>query len=544
MRFRRILAIFGGGVAVLALGWIGLQQMPAKASGVLTDAPVIYGLAAGGAHACGIFNASGTVYCWGSNERGQLGTGDNLDRSRPDTAVDLGGKKAVSIAAGFAHTCAVTDDGGVYCWGANDKGQLGDGTDDDSDAPVLIDGGGLGGAEMARVYAGFSTTCVTTADGWLYCWGSNDEGQYGDGTKNENVAPPSAASQDGIEDMAIGVGHACVIKSGVAFCSGAGGSGQLGNSDFDNSLFLYGVSGIVGEPVAVSAGYFMSCAASDSGFYCWGDDTSGQLGGGGAVDTAVELMSWSDALPVASGYAHSCAGFWCIGENGSGQLGDDSTVNKSVMTSVDLSGVLAGLTVKDVSAGFDFTCWIAGDAGSSLADAAFCSGAGVDGQLGDNALTNSSVPVAVDTSQIAREITYISLSANTSEIKLSVPPGGMDTEDITLTVVTNNDDGYNLFIKADPADLVCETDDSLVISPQSVGGAGAVLETNHWGYGVGTSEPADWYGVTTNNAVVDSSSSATDESGRGTEVWFGAKVDNAFPACKYGGVVVFTGTGV
>jgi hypothetical protein len=138
-------------------------------------------------------------------------------------------------------------------------------------------------------------------------------------------------------------------------------------------------------------------------------------------------------------------------------------------------------------------------------------------------------------------MTYLSLDVNTDKIDLSVPPGDKDATAVTLTVITNNA-GYNLSIKADAPDLECETDSSLVISPQSTGGA--ALETNHWGYGVGASEPAVWYGVTTGDVLVDSSSSATSGSGRDTTVWFGARVDGAFPACRYGGVVVFTATGV
>ncbi|MDR1197175.1 MAG: hypothetical protein LBL08_02795, partial [Candidatus Nomurabacteria bacterium] len=282
---------------------------------------------------------------------------------------------------------------------------------------------------------------------------------------------------------------------------------------------------------------------SDNGFYCWGDDTSGQLGGDGVAGEATELMSWGAALPIASGYAHSCAGFWCIGENGSGQLGDGSTVNRDEMTSVDLSGVLAGLSVKDVVAGFDFTCWVAGEAGTGLLDAAFCSGAGVDGQLGDNLNNNSDVPVAVDFSQVEREETYVNLSTDVNKVELTVQPSGsVAAGAVNLTVVTNNFKGYDLSIKTDNENLVCQDNASYVIAKQSPDGA--ALAVNHWGYETGPTEPAAWNGVTTSDVTIDSLGTATSESGQPTKAWFGAKADFSLPACVYNGTATFTAVAV
>jgi hypothetical protein len=195
--------------------------------------------------------------------------------------------------------------------------------------------------------------------------------------------------------------------------------------------------------------------------------------------------------------------------------------------------------VKDVVAGFDFTCWVAGAAGSSLADGAFCSGAGGDGQLGDGLLTSSDVPVAVDLSEVEREI-FINLEIDNADVKLTVVPnGGVAATGVELTVITNNLTGYELAVKADGAtDLTCGSH-----AMPTQGADGAALEVNRWGWGVGASEPLVWNGVSLSDSSVASSLSASAVSGDAVRTWFGAKANFALPACSaYVGGVVFTAT--
>ncbi|MDR1300292.1 MAG: hypothetical protein LBK50_01140 [Candidatus Nomurabacteria bacterium] len=531
--------VFGSLAAVLVVGlWI--LWSPVQAETRLSQDPAVRGLTAGGAHACAIYNQAEILYCWGLNDRGQLGTDDApLNHSQPDTAVGglLTGKKASAVAAGFAHTCAVAE-GGVYCWGANDKGQLGNGTSIDSDEPVLVNG--LSG--VTDIYAGFATTCAKAGD--IYCWGDNDEGQFGNGmtTPTPIDMPLLLTGTSGVDDLAIGVAHSCRVIGGAASCSGAGANGQLGDGSGDDSLVPIAVSGIDGEVTSVSVGFFGSCAVTNLGkFYCWGDDTSGQVGVGAAF-TARLLKDYGSVVPIASGYAHNCAEFYCIGENGSGQLGDGTVVSNPAMTAVDdTSGLLDGLTAKQIAAGFDFTCWVAGNADSPLQDAVFCAGEGTDGQLGDGLSTNSSVPVAVDTDLVEREEIYISLSADLdpNEINLSVTPNGnLAAGSVNLTVITNNNSGYNLLIKAGSADLECQTNASWKIPAQSVNDT--ALEVNHWGYEKGSAEPTTWKGVNTTNASLDGLGTATFADGHRTETWFGVRA-TTLPACNsYTGIVTFS----
>jgi alpha-tubulin suppressor-like RCC1 family protein len=93
-------------------------------------------LAAGYAHTCAILD-DGSVSCWGYNNYGQLGDGTTTDRNTPTQTSSLGtDRTAVAITVGFAHTCAILDDGSVSCWGYNSYGNLGDGTNTDRSTPT------------------------------------------------------------------------------------------------------------------------------------------------------------------------------------------------------------------------------------------------------------------------------------------------------------------------------------------------------------------------------------------------------------------------
>jgi alpha-tubulin suppressor-like RCC1 family protein len=542
----------GFGLAVIGGFWLA-STWSVSASPILDYTPVAKSIAAGGTHACAIYNDAGIVYCWGLNDHGQLGTGNTTDSNQPvavSTSGALAGLKVKKVAAGFAHSCVIAGDSAntsndkVYCWGANDAGQVGlSNTNTDFNTPQLIDPSPA--ASFKDIYAGFSTTCAVTTSDLVYCWGMNDEGQFGNGATAASPQPPTQTTGwSGVSDLSIGMAHACGVINNQVLCAGAGVSGQLGNGANSDNLTPVAVSGITGSAANVSTGFFMSCATTADGkFYCWGDNGSSQLGGS-ATNSARLMATYVTNQPIASGYAHSCAGFECIGENGSGQLGDGSTTNRSAMTPVIISGVLNGLTAKQVAAGFDFTCWIAGSATSDLQDAAFCAGAGVDGQLGNASNANSSQPVEVNLASVSDQSAYLTLSASADQIDLApTPNGASDSDSLQLNVITNNLNGYSLQIKADPADLVCVTNSSAIIAPQNLDGA--ALETDAWGYGVSSAQPTAWNGVTTSDVAIDSSATATSAAGRDTTVWFGAKVSLLTPACsKYQGTVNFTATGV
>ena len=141
-------------------------------------------IAAGDAHSCALTSAGG-VKCWGDNLYGQLGDGTNTPSSVPVNVSGLASGVA-AIAAGGFHSCALTSAGGVKCWGSNYSGGLGDGTNMDRSVPVDVSGLASG---VAAIAVGNGHGCALTTAGVVKCWGLNDEGQLGDGTYMERDVP-------------------------------------------------------------------------------------------------------------------------------------------------------------------------------------------------------------------------------------------------------------------------------------------------------------------------------------------------------------------
>src|SRR5439155_650095 len=127
---------------------------------------IVTGVAAGNAHSCALTGA-GAVKCWGYNDYGQLGDGTTTERHTPDF-VDGSTHLVTAVAAGFYHTCALTDPGAVKCWGYNGYGQLGDGTTASRSTPDFVDGLTHG---VIAIAAGAYHTCALTDPGGVKCWG-------------------------------------------------------------------------------------------------------------------------------------------------------------------------------------------------------------------------------------------------------------------------------------------------------------------------------------------------------------------------------------
>ncbi len=181
-------------------------------------------MAAGGAHTCALRN-DGTVYCWGDNWEGQLGDGTTA-LSRPTPVAVAGLTGATALAAGGSHTCALQSDGTVACWGDNYYGQLGDGTTTSRPTPVAV--AGLSGATALAV--GGSHTCALRNDGTVACWGANYYGQLGDGTFTDRLTPTAVAGLSGATAIAARGSHTCaLLADGTARCWGNNEYGQLGD---------------------------------------------------------------------------------------------------------------------------------------------------------------------------------------------------------------------------------------------------------------------------------------------------------------------------
>lgn len=241
---------------------------------------------------------NGAVWCWGRNDKGQLGnamkngpehcsflkssTGmkqQKYNDSCSTVAVPVFGvSSAAQISSGADHACAALSDGQIKCWGDNRSGQLGDKMAKDFSAvPVLV----FGVMRATGIAAGFAHTCALEWDGRTKCWGANHEGQFGDGTKKDAFAPSDVKQVYSASAVSAGVYHTCAVISGGALkCWGENESGQLGTGLRSDSLFPLSVTNI-GDVVSVSSGWYHTCAvSSDGNLKCWGKNDFGQVGTG------------------------------------------------------------------------------------------------------------------------------------------------------------------------------------------------------------------------------------------------------------------------
>lgn len=190
-------------------------------------------LSVGVAHACAI-QRDGMADCWGLNGTmdnfGRLGTGTTPSRTSPTAVVQLAGIR--QIASGQDHTCAVTEDGEVWCWGDNTFGQLGDGGSSDTLTPRKANGI----SNAVAVTAGADHTCAITAMRELYCWGRNDFGQLGLGNRNVQRTPQRVSTLALLLTVDAGFDHTCATTtSGLLYCWGRNDAGQLGQGNTSDS---------------------------------------------------------------------------------------------------------------------------------------------------------------------------------------------------------------------------------------------------------------------------------------------------------------------
>jgi len=297
------------------------SSIPIKVSGLSSG---VRSISAGGDNACAVTSA-GSAKCWGLNLSGQLGDGTTTDSS--SIPVEVSGLSSVrAISTGNVDSCAVTSPGGAVCWGANESGQLGDGTTTDSSIPVKVSGLSSG---VRAISAGGSFACALTTNGGVKCWGSNDSGQLGDGTNNDSSIPVAVSRlASGVRAIAVGGYHACALtRAGGVRCWGG-----------DESSTPVSVAGLASGVRAISAGFGFTCALKTSGrVKCWGSNDYGQLGDGSRVNRRrpVTVYGLAGAVrAIAAGQDHTCAlvsggRIECWGRNDFGQLGDRTTATRS-----------------------------------------------------------------------------------------------------------------------------------------------------------------------------------------------------------------------
>ncbi len=319
-------------------------------------------------HTCA--SLRGSLYCWGDNEYAQLGLGDREPRAVPQRVSPH--RDFVQVCAGEAHSCGLRSTGELLCWGENLNGELGLGDTVARETPTAIDD-----MRFSRVVCGGSTTCALDLTGALFCWGDNFEGQLGqdDAFQSPNLRRPAAVSPAlSFRDVSLGQGHACAItRQGVLYCWGRNTTGQLG--------LMEGAPEQVRRPTPVdaarrfqnvSAGQSHTCAVAREGsLLCWGTDQMGTLGqglpSGARVTQPTPVGNEQIYSSVRASWFHTCAlrtdgTLYCWGRNVEGQLGLGDQNDRNTPVRVGL-----GVDWNEVALGRFHTC-------GALLDDVFCWG--------------------------------------------------------------------------------------------------------------------------------------------------------------------------
>jgi alpha-tubulin suppressor-like RCC1 family protein len=372
-------------------------------------------VSAGGFHTCAL--VAGTVECWGDNESGELGNNTTTNSSSPVMVKGVGGTGTLSgvtqISAGKYHTCALVS-GSVYCWGENDYGELGNNSTTDSWTPVQVRLNAttyLTG--VTQVSASGKFTCALLSTGTVRCWGHNQYGQLGNGNTNDSSIAVQVSGITNAIQVTNGANQACALLSdNTVKCWGYNNDGQLGDGSTTNRstpVQVVGASGsgsLTGVSV-VSGGRLHTCALLSGGtVYCWGDNGNGELGDGTTTNRSlpVRVGSITNASTISAGEYHSCAVLsdgtaQCWGASAYGQVGDGTTADTSTPVTVIGPGGWGSLTgIAAISAGgadinetddYEHTCALTSDG------TVVCWGQNNYGQLGNGTTTMSVSPVAV-----------------------------------------------------------------------------------------------------------------------------------------------------
>lgn len=322
-------------------------------------------------HTCALSSAGG-VKCWGTSDFGQLGLGNNVGHGGGPGQMGANlpyvnlGIVVKEISAGAGHTCALSFDAQIKCWGINDLGQLGYDDlnprgDEATEMGADLASVNLGPAFTAtQISAGYAHTCALSSDGKVKCWGYNAFGQLGyEDTNNRGdisgalgvaaLAPVDLGPGFTVTQVSAGVSHTCALSSnGIVKCWGSSSSGQLGHEDMVTRGDELGEMGAALDPIdfglgfsviQISAGGAHTCALSSNGeVKCWGNNESGQLGLGdeehrgdnigemGSALLPVDLGPGVTATQIRAGVTHTCAhlaggSVKCWGNNFLGETG-------------------------------------------------------------------------------------------------------------------------------------------------------------------------------------------------------------------------------
>lgn len=379
----RTLGRIGDGGAVM-----GNQTTPKEVSGGITNWQAI---SVNFGHACGR-TLTGKLYCWGENTDGQVGDGTTAQKIVPTEVQGAFSDWSDHTSFG-AHTCGIRSGGLMYCWGYNNRGQIGDGTTGTSrSSPTLVLGGFTDWYKMGR--GGHETTCGIRTTGNAYCWGNNAYGQMGDGGTGDASSPVEIAGAYTNWQAISTPYHASYgIRGGKLYAWGRRDNYEIpdGGSLVGNQTTPLQI-GTDSDWYSVSQNYYAATRRNGK-YYTWGTNSSGELGDGTTTDqnTPVEVVFASPRLRCATGSESLCAPdpllgvdsavcsingegrLFCWGANWTGELGDGTVAPHSTVP-------------VEVSGGFTDWVWVdstsASSCGVRATGAGYCWGLNADGQLG------------------------------------------------------------------------------------------------------------------------------------------------------------------
>ncbi len=388
-----------------------------------TIIPPLNTISAGSDFACGINKEelpnSARVMCWGSNEAGQLGYGGLEGVLLPkDVMLRKGGADVrfqsltsgvnlvkddvdlvfQSVVAGGKHACGSTIDNVLYCWGNNQFGQLGNGASSDF---IPNPSYAVTGKLFMNYDLGRNHTCGVSTDKNVWCWGSNEFGQLGNGESRlkQSEVPVQVLSSEKFRSVSITRNTSCGISiNNEGYCWGDNSRGQLGNGKLGGVSYIpIKLSNGSSDWVYLSSGTGKHICGIDTydNLYCWGNNDKGQIGNGSEsvipVRVPEHISFRRQFVQVTTGLDHTCArdndGYvYCWGSNQYGQLGIDKSVYKPTVP-VAINGRYS--TWSSISAGDYFTCGVS--QGKS-----YCWGRNNQGQLGANSRFDESRPVWIN----------------------------------------------------------------------------------------------------------------------------------------------------
>lgn len=341
----------------------------------------------------------GRVYCWGLNSTGQLGNGTVEPHARPEVVGGVADATMVAVGGyltgdnSYVGTgCAITTTGEAYCWGNNNYGEVGDGTDGNT-VEDAVKVGGL--TDVKAISTGWGTTCAVAGTD-AYCWGNNEYGQLGIGDATEKVSTPKRVSGLGeVTDISTAYGTTCAVSDGSAFCWGGNDNGQIGDgrtkarstpvkvgdladvTDIAVGGYHEQAPDADNDPNTHTSNYFQTtCAVAGGTAHCWGANRYGQLGDG-TTDTRnmpSEVANLSKVTAISTDWGSTCAisdgKAYCWGDDDRSQLGSNGGATKTPREIINLADVTS------IATGNGTSCAMA-------TGSVYCWGFNNDGQVGD-----------------------------------------------------------------------------------------------------------------------------------------------------------------